>query len=164
MSENTNTEETQRLTRKLDPLVRPLLSERIKYRLSLCTRCGGTGVYVEDEIDFACMDCCDWLNALKDVEEYCPRTPTWDSMRDEVLYRAAMIEGRKSLTHWQIFSAKPWYAKAAIGVILVAIVCMVAMLVPHERPFSVEQPAATGKHIAVHYADNRNLFGHVFNP
>jgi hypothetical protein len=103
-------------------------------------------------------------NALKDVEEYCPRTPTWDSMRDEVLYRAAMIEGRKSLTHWQIFSAKPWYAKAAIGVILVAIVCMVAMLVPHERPFSVEQPAATGKHIAVHYADNRNLFGHVFNP
>ena len=76
MSENTNTEETQRLTRKLDPLVRPLLSERIKYRLSLCTRCDGTGVYVDDEIKFSCMDCCDWLNALKDVErlEECLRS------------------------------------------------------------------------------------------
>jgi hypothetical protein len=103
-------------------------------------------------------------NALKDVKEYYPRTPTWESMRAEVLHRATMLEERESLTRFQLFSAKPWYAKAAIGVVMVAIICIVAMLLPHDQPFSTEQPAATGKHISVHYADKKNLFGHVFNP
>lgn len=103
-------------------------------------------------------------NALKDVTEYCPRTPKWESLREEVLNRAEQLQECRNLTRWQVFSAKPWYAKAAIGVVMVAIVCIVAMLLPHDRPFSTEQPAATGKHIIVHYADNKNLFGHVFNP
>jgi hypothetical protein len=103
-------------------------------------------------------------SALKEINEYYPRTPTWESMRSDVLRRVTAIEANRSLLQWQTRPQKPWYAKAAVAVIIVAIVCIVAMLLPHERPFSVEQPAATGKHVTVHYADNRNLFGHVFNP
>ena len=103
-------------------------------------------------------------NALKDVKEYYPRTPTWESMREDVLYRASLLEERELFTRMYVFSAKPWYAKAAIGVVMVAIFCIVAMLLPHERTFSAAQPAATGQYISVHYADKNNLFGHVFNP
>ena len=58
------------VSRKVQPLVRQKLSERIKRRLSLCNKCGGTGSYERDDYDepLACMSCFDWLSALQQVE------------------------------------------------------------------------------------------------
>jgi hypothetical protein len=103
-------------------------------------------------------------NALKDIEELHPRTPSWDSIRDEVLTRASRIEAEGSFLHWQTLSMPSWWTRAAFGVVCVAIICIVAMLIPQERTFTIDQTSTGGRRAAVHYADNKNLFGHVFNP
>jgi len=103
-------------------------------------------------------------NAFKDIEELYPRTPSWDGLREEVLARAVRIEEENSFSRWQALSMPAWYARAAFAVVFVAVICIVAMLIPQEQPFSAEQAAASGRHVVMHYADNKNLFGHVFNP
>jgi hypothetical protein len=103
-------------------------------------------------------------NALKDIEELYPRTPTWDSLRDKVLARAARIEADTAFRSWQSLRMPNWYARAAFAVVFVAIICIVAMLIPQDRPYTFERAGASGRHVVVHYADSKNLFGHVFNP
>jgi hypothetical protein len=47
------------------------LSKRMSGVIAKCKTCGGTGSYEVQEFDepMACMRCCDWLQAIKQVEE-----------------------------------------------------------------------------------------------
>ena len=43
------------------------LSERIAGRIEQCPRCGGTGLYTSHGAGTACLDCADWITALREV-------------------------------------------------------------------------------------------------
>lgn len=103
-------------------------------------------------------------SAFKDVEELYPRTPSWESIRGKVLKRAARIEAQARSRHLSGLSTPTWYARAAFAVILVAIVWVIAMLMPNDQPLPYDQVGAASNRVVVHYADSRNLFGHAFNP
>ncbi|MBN2082397.1 hypothetical protein JW859_09350 [bacterium] len=103
-------------------------------------------------------------NALANAASPIPPAPDWEGIRHQVLTRAAYYDSA-GLKGWvQNYSVRPWYAKAAAIVILVAIVCIIAMILPHERPFSVQQASAPTKHAQIYYSDTRAVYGNNINP
>jgi len=103
-------------------------------------------------------------NALATAEPSIPPAPEWEDIRHKVLARAAYYDSA-GLKGWvQSYTMRPWYTKAAAIVILVAIVCIIAMMLPHERPFSVQQASAPTKHTQIYYSDTQAVYGHNINP
>jgi hypothetical protein len=103
-------------------------------------------------------------SAFKEIEEACPRTPSWESLREKVLKRAAALKDQRRPRFTFAIAAPRWYAGAALAAMLVAIVWVVAMLAAGSSPAADDQLEATGRRVVVHYADSKNLFGHVFSP
>jgi len=103
-------------------------------------------------------------NAFKDIEELCPRTPSWESIRSKVLKRAAEIKTQRRPRISLALAAPRWYAGAALVAILVTIVWVVATLSSAGSAIGKDQLEKAGARVVVHYADSKNLFGHVFNP
>jgi hypothetical protein len=103
-------------------------------------------------------------SALKDIEELYPRTPSWDSMRQKVLERASRLKARSRRRRLITGGAWPWYARWALALVMLAAVWVMATLLPRDRPSPYEQLATSGQRVVVHYADSKNLFGHVFRP
>lgn len=103
-------------------------------------------------------------SAFKEIEERCPQTPSWESIRERVLERATQLKARTGIRRLFAGMAPRWYAGATLAVVLVAIIWVIAALSSGNPSADDEHFETRGKRVVVHYADSRNLFGHTFNP